>query len=108
MLTDDIGENTDQLCAFRIDASFAVLRHLRRGLGRVEYRGLPSHPRDDATAEDRDEAVRVTTCTEHEGAKLLVTCGQRLERRGRGLGADEVIVPVVFPTRLSARSMLRG
>lgn len=108
MLTDDVGEQTHELCAPWIDGSIFAPRQLRLDLQRMGYRGLRLQPRDDATAKEYDEAIGVATGTQYEGAKLFVACGQRLERRGRRLGADEFVVPPAFPTRLSALSMLRG
>lgn len=109
MLSDDVGEEPDELCALWIHARVVLRGDLRLGLRRVEHRGLHRpQPHDDATAKDGDEAVCVTTGAEHEGTEPLVAYRQRFACRGRELGADEVVVPAAFPRRLNARSMLRG
>lgn len=108
MVTHDVGQETYELCALRIDASLVMLSDRGLDLRRVDYRDLRLQPADDAAAKKCHETLRITADAEHEGSKSLVACGQRLEPPGRGLGADEVIVPAVFPERLSARSILRG
>ena len=107
-MTDDVGEQTDELCAPRIDGSILTPRKLELDLQRLGYRGLRPQPRDDAAAKEYDQAIGVATGTQYEGAKLFVACGQRVERRGRRLSADEFVVPPAFPTRLNALSTLRG
>lgn len=109
MFADDVGHEMYELCAMRLGANFFVaLNDLGLGPWSIKYRYLRPQPADDATTKVHDESVRVSTCAQSKGAKSLVACGQRLERLGRRLGAGKVIVPAVFPTRVSARSMLRA
>jgi hypothetical protein len=107
MLANNVSHETHELDALRIDASLSVLKDFGLCPRGIACRYLRSQPADDAAADVQDESIRVTTGAQREGAKSLVACSQRFERLGRRLGAGEVVVPMVFPTRVSARSMLR-